>query len=183
MHDLILIKPELKDYWYEQKLNEDKDTMSYNAGYDINLEGYDYDTGIILYPKERWELMYERRKTEKRCFYYIKDILKDEYVGYCNYQYDTSSKKYECGIVIEASKRGKGYSKEALRLLLENAFSNGIDKLYDNFEIDRKKALKMFLELGFKIENEVMWKKFGKDVKGVEVSITKKDFIKSPNIK
>ena len=49
MHDLILIKPELKDYWYEQKLNEDKDTMSYNAGYDINLEGYDYDTGIILF--------------------------------------------------------------------------------------------------------------------------------------
>ena len=69
MHDLVLIKPELKDYWYEQKLNEDKDTMSYNAGYDINLEGYDYDTGIILYPKERWELMYERRKTEKIEFF------------------------------------------------------------------------------------------------------------------
>lgn len=182
MHKLILVKPNLKDYWYEQKLNEDKDTMSYNAGYDINLEGYDYDTGIILFPKERWKVMYEKRKKEQRWFYYIKDVLKDEYVGYCNYQYDSSSKRYECGVVIEASKRRKGYSKEALRLLLDDAFSNGVDKLYDNFEIDRKGTLKLFLDVGFKIEKKTKWKKFGKMVDGVIVKIKKEDYLSRDDI-
>lgn len=183
MHDLVLIKPELKDYWYEQKLNEDKDTMSYNAGYDINIEGYDYDTGIILFPKERWRVLYDKRKNNNRMFYYIKDNKIDEFIGYCNYQYDNDAKRYECGIVIEASKRGKGYSKEALKLLLLDAFKNKVDTLYDNFEIDRKGTLKLFLDVGFKIDKETKWKKFGKMTDGVIVKIEKEDFLSRNNIK
>ncbi len=183
VHKLVLVKPELEDYWYEQKLNEDKETMSYNAGYDINLEGYDYNTGTIMYPKGRWKVLYDKRRKEKRCFYYIKDVIKDEFVGCCNYQYDASLNRYECGIVIEASKRGNGYSKEGLKLLLKDAFSNNVDKLYDSFEKERVSALKTFLSLGFRIHKETTWKKFGKEVAGVEVSITKDDFLSSLNVK
>ena len=36
--------------------------------------------------------------------------------------YKPQNYHYSCGILIEASKRGKGYSKEALKLMLDKAF-------------------------------------------------------------
>lgn len=47
--------------------------------------------------------------------------------------------------------RGKGYSKESLKLLCDTARSNGIKELYDNFEIDRGNTLKIFESVGFKV--------------------------------
>ena len=75
------------------------------------------------------------------------------------------------GIVIEAKYRGKGYAKEALKLLCIEAKKNGIKELYDNFEIDRGKTLDIFKDVGFEVVEEQTWKKFGKDVKGVLVKI------------
>ena len=172
---LILIEPKLEDYWYEQKLNEDPATMDYNAGYDVSYAGYHYDTGCIDFPKEKWQAALERRINNNRRFFYIKDEEKDEYVGYCNYHYVEDEKRYECGVIIEGSKRGLGYSKPALKLLVEKAYSEGIDSLYDNFEKDRVSALKTFENVGFKIYEETTWKKFGRDVNGVIVKIDTKE--------
>ena len=118
---LTLYIPELKDYWYEKKLNEDADTMSYNAGYDVSYQGYHYDTGVIDFPEENWQKTYTKRKNENRFFAYLKDTKTNEFVGYVNYQFDSSENYYDCGILIEATKRGKGYSKEGLKLLCETA--------------------------------------------------------------
>ena len=46
-----------------------------------------------------------------------------------------------------------------------------IKELYDTFEVDRGNTLKIFETVGFKIVNELTWKKFGKEVTGVEVKI------------
>ena len=168
---LTLYVPKLEDYWYEQKLQSDPKTMEYNAGYDVSYYGYHYDTGCIDFPKERWQLSYDRRIKEKRYFAYLKDLSTNEFVGYVNYHYNKNEDKYECGIVIESIYRGKGYAKEGLNLLCCHAKENGINALYDNFEKDRNGA-KVFFELGFEIVEETTWKKFGKDVIGI---IIKKD--------
>ena len=168
---LTLYVPKLEDYWYEQKLQSDPKTMEYNAGYDVSYYGYHYDTGCIDFPKERWQLSYDRRIKEKRYFAYLKDLSTNEFVGYVNYHYNKKDNRYECGIVIESKHRGKGYSKEGLKLLCEKAKSDGVESLYDNFEKDRNGA-KVFFELGFEIVEETTWKKFGKDVIGI---IIKKD--------
>ncbi len=65
---LELYVPKLEDYWYEKQLNEDEKTMSYNAGYDVSFPGYNYDTGIILFPKERWKIKYDKRIKERMFF-------------------------------------------------------------------------------------------------------------------
>ena len=168
---LTLYVPKLEDYWYEQKLQSDPKTMEYNAGYDVSYYGYHYDTGCIDFPKERWQLSYDRRIKEKRYFAYLKDLSTNEFVGYVNYHYNKKDNRYECGIVIESIYRGKGYAKEGLNLLCCHAKENGINALYDNFEKDRNGA-KVFFDLGFKIVEETTWKKFGKDVIGI---IIKKD--------
>ena len=168
---LTLYVPELKDYWYEQKLQSDSKTMEYNAGYDVSYYGYHYDTGCIDFPEDRWQEVYDKRKNENRFFAYLKDLSNNEFVGYVNYHFNKNDNRYECGIVIEDKHRGKGYSKEGLKLLCEKAKQDGINSLYDNFEKDRSN-IKVFEDLGFKIIEETSWKKFGKNVQGI---IVKKD--------
>lgn len=168
---LSLYIPKLEDYWYEEKLQSDPDTMSYNAGYDVSYYGYHYETGCIDFPESKWGETFNKRKNENRFFAYIKDNEINAYIGYCNYHYNKNDDKYECGVLIESKYRGKGYSKEALKLLCEVATKNGVKDLYDNFEKDRGNTLKVFESVGFKVVNESSWTKFGKTVNGVEVKI------------
>lgn len=169
--NLTLYIPKLEDYWYEQKLNEDPATMSYNAGYDVSYFGYHYDTGCIDFPKERWQFAYDRRVRENRYFAYIKDLDINEFIGYCNYQFNSQEKRYECGIVIEARYRNLGYAKNGLALLIDQARNEGVKELYDNFEENRGHTLDLFLSNGFEVIKKESWKKFGEMVDGVVVRI------------
>ena len=117
MQNIELYVPKLEDYWFEELMQSDAETMSYNAGYDVSYFGYHYDTGCIDFPKERWKLSYERRINENRYFAYIKDNDLDEFVGYVNYHYNKNDERYDCGIVIYSKFRGKGYAKIGLKLL------------------------------------------------------------------
>ena len=171
MKNICLYVPKLEDYFYEAKLQSDPETMSYNAGYDVSYYGYHYDIGCIDFPKEKWEETYNKRIEENKYFAYIKDNDINEYVGYVNYHYNKNEDRYYCGILVEYKYRGKGYSKEGLRLLIEEARKNNIKELYDNFEYDRHNALKIFESVGFKVEEYQTWKKFDKEVKGVLVKI------------
>lgn len=172
MKNISLYVPNIEDYWYEEKLESDPLTMSYNAGYDVSYYGYHYDTGCIDFPKEKWEETYNKRKDKNKYFAYIKDNDINEFVGYVNYQYNKTKERFECGIVIESLYRGKGYSKDALKLLCDIARNNGIDELYDTFEVDRGNTLEIFQSVGFEVVKEETWNKFGKDVKGTLVKIT-----------
>lgn len=175
--NIELVVPKLDEYWYEEKLQSDPKTMSYNAGYDVNYYGYHYDTGCIDFPQERWGILYDKRIRENRYFAYIKDIDLNEYVGYVNYHYNKNDNRYECGIVIEYKYRSKGYAKKGLQLLCNEAFNNGVEVLYDSFEKERSNSLELFKSIGFKIVEETKWKKFNNYVDGVIVSLRKEDFI------
>ena len=171
MKNITLYVPDYEDYWYEEKIQKDPLTMSYNAGYDVSYYGYHYDTGCIDFPKERWKETYDKRIRENRYFAYIKDNDIDDYVGYVNYHYNKKDDRYECGIVIESKYRGKGYSKIALQLLCDVARNSGVKELYDNFEINRGNTLDIFKSLGFEVVEHQSWKKFDKREQGVLVKI------------
>ena len=167
MNNIELYIPKLKDYWYEAKVQSDPDSMSYNAGYDVLYFGYHYDTGCIDFPEEKWEETYNKRINDKKYFAYVKDNDLNEFVGYVNYHYNKNDDRYECGILIDSNHRGKGYSKKALELLCEEAKKNGVKELYDNFELDRKSAFKVFVEEGFEVVEKQTWKKFGRETEGI----------------
>ncbi len=171
MKNIELIVPKLEEYYYEQKLEENPNTMSYNKGYNVSYDGYHYDTGCIDFPKDKWKASYEKRIKENKFFAYIKDNEINEYVGYVNYQYNRIDDRYECGILIEYKYRGEGYSKDALILLIKEAYKNNIHYLYDTFELDRGNTLNLFKSVGFEVVEETTWKKFNKNVKGVIVRV------------
>lgn len=171
MKKISLYIPTLEDYWYEEKVQSDPLSMNYNAGYDVSYYGYHYDTGCIDFPKEKWEETFNKRINENKFFSYIKDNNLNEFIGYVNYHYNKNEDRYECGIVIESKYRGKGYSKDALKLLCDEARKNGIKELYDSFEIDRNNTLNIFEQVGFEVVEEQICKKFCKDVNCVLVKI------------
>ena len=171
MKNIALVIPKLEEYSYEEKLEKDPNTMSYNAGYDVTYSGYHYDTGCIDFNKEKWKDVYNKRIKENRYFAYIKDKDLNKYVGYVNYQYDKDEDIYDCGILIEDKYRGKGYSKPALKLLIKEANKNNIKYLYDTFEKSREKALKLFLDVGFEIYEKTTANKFNKEVECVIIRI------------
>ncbi len=57
---LMLYIPKLQDYWYEEKIHKDPNTMSYNAGYDVSYYGYHYDTGCIDFPRDKWKDKFDK---------------------------------------------------------------------------------------------------------------------------
>ena len=164
-HSLQLIVPAIDDYHYEETIYQDRDTMHYNAGYEVSYDGYHYDTGCIDFPKEVWKDQYEKRK--KEVFFYIQDG--SQYVGTASYLWDLKEKRYECSIIIDSEHRGCGYAKEALYQLCYEAKKRGVDSLYDTFEKEREDALRVFLDLGFEVVEETTWKKFHQEVDGVVV--------------
>lgn len=127
--------------------------------------------GVLILKKKNGKKNIIKEKTKNTFFAYLKDDIKNEFVGYVNYQYNEKDNRYECGVVIEASKRRNGYAKEGLKLLCNYAKEQGIKSLYDNFEIDRENTLKVFESIGFKIIEKTTWKKFNKEVEGVIVKI------------
>ncbi|MBR4830172.1 MAG: GNAT family N-acetyltransferase [Bacilli bacterium] len=165
MKNISLYIPKLEDYWYEQKIESDPDTMSYNAGWDVSYFGYHPDTGCIDFPKERWQTVFDKRNNQDGFYAYIKDNDTNEFVGYTHYQFSESDNKYYCGILIEAKYRGMGYSRPALELLCETAKNNGIKELYDDFETDRYSAINLFKSVGFKEDSTYTMKRFNKDTK------------------
>lgn len=169
MKNISLYVPKLEDYWYEAKVQSDPLSMSYNAGYDVSYFGYHYDTGCIDFPEDKWEETYKRRITNSKYFAYILDNDLKEFIGYVNYHYSSGTERYECGIVIESKYRGKGYAKDALVLLCEEAKKNGVNELYDNFEENRENTLKTFLDVGFEVVEKLTWEKFEHEVDGVVV--------------
>lgn len=171
--------PKLDDYWYEEKLQSDPKTMSYNAGWNVNYYGYHYDTGCIDFPKSRWKEAYEKRQKEDMHFFYIYDSEIDSYVGYCHYKYNKDKNRCDIGMLIEDKYRGKGYGKQGLILLATNAFNNGIDKIYDSIEYSRKNTIKMFKSIGFKEVEEESYIRFNKEEKGALFCLDKETYLKN----
>lgn len=166
MKNIELIKPNIREYGYYKKLLNDSKTMISNAGYNVSYQGYHYDTGCIDFNYDKW-----KSNIKNNYFAYIKDTSLKKYIGYVNYHYNSNDDIYECGIVIEDKYRGLGYSKDALKLLVKEANKNGIDYLYDSYELDRGNTLKLFLDVGFEIYKEIRITKFNRQVDGVIVRI------------
>lgn len=57
------------------------------------------------------------------------------------------------------------------KILIKEANKNNIHYLYDNFEIDRENTLDIFKSVNFEVVEEITWKKFDKEVKGVVVRV------------
>lgn len=181
MTNIYLKVPNIDEIHYRQKWMNDPKTMSYNAGYDLDLKGYDKNTGIISKTDDEMIDWYNKwvNKEPDRYFAYIYSADEDEPIGEVYYYLDGDI--HSMGILISDKYRGKGYSYFALLELESVAFEkNDINELSDMIPLDRIGAIKSFKKAGFihtdKEEKELV---FGKEQIIKQLLITKEMYYKN----
>ena len=168
---IVLYEPKLDDLWFRQECNQDPNTMSYNAGYDLHCDGYHFETGCIDFPKAMWNVWIEKIKNPNMFFAYIQDEKTKKFVGYVNFRKDEKSNSASVGILIKNEFRGQGYMQPAMQKLIEKARFQRIDALTDNVPENRENALKVFYDLGFRKIGEFSQLKFGKKELVAKISL------------
>ncbi|MCR5279918.1 MAG: GNAT family N-acetyltransferase [Lachnospiraceae bacterium] len=169
MEELEFYIPKLEELWFYQKMMEDPDTMSYNAGWDVSYKGYHKDTGVIDFPREEWEDWYSDwiGNEPERFFAYIKRSRDGEWIGNINFHHNKIEDWWDMGIVIYAPYRGNGYSNTALKMLMDHAFNDcGVTALHNDFEPERVAARKAHIKAGFRelgVENGICQLKITKE--------------------
>ena len=159
--NIELITPEKSELWFTKQMLEDPSTMDYNAGYDVEYDGYNYQDGTIS--KDMDEIQgdwydYFVNNTPENFYYYIK--VGDGYVGEIYAKRDDDKDAYEIGIIIKGDHRGKGYATPAIGLLCEKLKENGVKKLYHELPSTRIKAIKADMNNGF-----IVIKEYASDMK------------------
>lgn len=150
MSNIYLKKPTIDELHFRQKWMKDHKTMSYNAGYEMDFEGYDKSTGTITKTDaEMLDWYYDWIDQEPDTYFaYIYEQTINEPIGEIYYYLDNGI--HSMGIVIQNKYRGNGYSYKALLELEKIAFETyKISELSDFIPIDRVAAIKSFKKAGF----------------------------------
>ena len=175
MKRVFLVVPNKEDLRYRQMWMNDPKTMSYNAGFDLNLKGYNKEDGTISKTDKEMIKWYNKwiNKEPDRYYAYIHSIDESEPIGEIYYYLDGDI--HSMGILISDNYRGKGYSYLALLELEEVAFEkNDINELSDMIPLDRVGAIKSFKKAGFiHTDKEETEKVFGKESISKQLLITK----------
>lgn len=180
MSKIYLKVPSVEEIHYRQSWMKNAKTMSYNAGYDIDLKGYSKETGIISKTNDEminWYNNWMNKEPDKYFAYiYAKNI--EEPVGEIYYYLDNDI--HSMGILIQNKYRGKGYSYLALIELEKKAFEeNNISELSDFIPVERNNAIKSFLKANFILTgNERKNVVFGKETISKQLLITKDMYYK-----
>lgn len=138
---LKLVKPELRELSFRQRMLSDEQTMSYNARWG----------GAIGFPEERWENWYRRWIGSEDTRYFYRFLYSGKllaYVGEVAYHFEPETARYLCDVIIYHPYRRKGFGSRGLSLLCDAARERGIEMLYDDIALDNP-SVAMFLKAGF----------------------------------
>ena len=174
MEKLELYIPKLEDLWFYQQMMSDPETMSYNANWDVDYDGYHRDTGCIDYPDEVLPAWYENMigQEPERFYAYIKRCSDGAWIGDVNFHYTPEKDWWDMGIVMYAPYRGKGYAVPALRLMLDHAFRVcGISRIHNDFEIARNEIA------AWETHRKAGFKRIGRGKRFLHMMITKEAYL------
>ena len=177
MNRLKLTVPSIEQLSYRKKILADPATMDYNRGFEVDVEGYDKETGCINFEKSKWEDWYENwiNNDKERFYAYLLEKDSECPFGEVSLRFDERREIHIINIVIEGKYRGKGYGKEGLKLLLDKAFFDfGLEKVGDEFPENRTNAYKLFKKFGFRVaenNNNIIF-----------VVLDKQQYLKNQNI-
>lgn len=177
---LALYIPRLEDMWFAQRMQEDPETMAYNAGWDVSYGSYHPDTGCIDLPESAWAAKHQRLVGhEPEQFYaFLRVRETGDFAGYVNFRWDADEGRYDMSVVLYAPYRGRGWGSEALELLLRRAFlACGVPALHNTFETTRAPAIAIHKRAGFRQVGTTQDVRFGRPVELMELELTREAYL------
>ncbi len=142
---MYLYKPALEELHFRQSLLSDPATMDFNHAYG----------GTISFPEERWAAWYEKWVQDEsgdRFYRYLYDPAIQQFVGEAAYHYDSEQEEYLCDVIVSAAHRNKGYGRQGLELLCEEAKARGVARLCDHIAADNP-SVELFKRAGFHVQS------------------------------
>ncbi|ERI89642.1 hydrolase, NUDIX family [Clostridiales bacterium oral taxon 876 str. F0540] len=137
---LVYIKqPSIEQLDYVAELWNDEETMK-----DVG--------GVISFPIEKRDVWYRKmvQPSDRKNFYCLIFTMDDIPVGEVSFhRYDAEERKADFNIKVQAKYRGKGYAKEAMKLMLSYYFYDiGGQTIYD--EVINRNGQEVLKKFGFK---------------------------------
>ena len=178
--ELELHIPSVEDMRFAQILQEDPDTMSYNAGWAVDFPGYHPDTGCIDLPPEKWaEKHYRLVGREPDRFYaFVREKKSGRFVCEVNFHYTPDKKWWDMGVLVYAPYRGRGYGARCLEMLLHRAFVVcGVECLHNDFEETRAAAMAIHEKAGFRRVGESTMLRFDEPVRIIDLMLTREAYL------
>ena len=143
---LKLHTPGIREMEHRRRWLAQPETMAYNRGQLLDAEGYDCRTGCIDFPPVDWRWWREvwLWREPSRYSAYLMDEETGDFVGEVCYYYDMETDAHGTGVLIEHSRRGRGYGTEGLRLLAAHALNHPeVEKLFVELPADRDDAVRI----------------------------------------
>ncbi len=174
MKQIDFYVPKLNQLSFRQLCLEDEQTMSYNAGYNLNIEGYNKATGCIKFPKQKWQQWYNLKVNNKNNYFaYIVDMQTKNYVGMVNIN-KLKNGSASFGINVYSKFMGMGYMRPSVVKLIEVAKQMEVKTLTNTLPETNQKALNVLYSLGFKNVDYHMVTKFNGQEKVLTIELNLK---------
>lgn len=177
---LELYVPNVENMWFVRQMQEDPDTMAYNAGWDVSYDGYHPETGCIDLPETMWEKKHAQLvgHEPERFDALVRRREDSQFVGEVNFHYTQDKDWWDMGVLIYAPYRGRGYGRQSLELLLRRAFADcGVSKLHNSFETGCAAGMALHLNAGFERAGKSIGKRFGKEIELEELLLTRERYL------
>lgn len=106
-------------------------------------------------------LIQSDKKWESGSGYEYFIVLNDEIIGNCAaHTVDTKNRKAELGYWLAGDHRGKGYMMEAVQLLEQELFKNGINKIIIHNDVLNKGSVNVAKKLDYELEGVLKQEKW-----------------------
>lgn len=155
-YQLSLRVPTRVDFATRQAWLADPDFMAHNAGWNIDVLGYDPETGCVDWPESQWNAFEERlrRPADEQAYYFVVDLLTGAALGHVHYTVDGGVASI--GFNVVPSHRGQGLGSEFLELLLARVREEtGATEVVNEFEDERLAAVRVHRAAGFRPDPDV----------------------------
>ncbi|WP_158020330.1 GNAT family N-acetyltransferase [Boudabousia liubingyangii] len=122
---LFLRTPTREEFPVRQAWLADPQMMSFNAGWPIDNDSYDPETGCFDWSEDRWDAWVERRLSlppEVQGYFYVIDQESGEPVGHAHYLVEGTCA--QIGLNTVPKLRRQGIATEAMTLLLERIWQD-----------------------------------------------------------
>ncbi|AOZ73198.1 hypothetical protein BK816_07730 [Boudabousia tangfeifanii] len=152
----VLRTPTREEFSVRQAWLADPEMMSFNAGWPIDNDSYDRETGCFDWSEDRWDDWIERRLSlpgDVQGYFYVIDEGSGEPVGHAHYM--VNGNWAEIGLNTVPRLRRQGIASQVLPLLLERVWRDtSVDFAMNLIEQSQQAAVALHEKFGFECSKE-----------------------------